>query len=318
MATARIDPRPTAPAPPARWPSWVATSGLAVLIGIFLVAQIGAAGGLVVGFAVLTPIERIWKRHDQKIRRPGLRTDMFHLLLTGGATVVCLAIPLVFWFVVLTPVRDNSLAVAFNAQPSWLRAPEAFVLLELVGYWVHRLEHEVPLFWRVHQVHHSSQRLDWIAGARAHPLEGLIVGALAAPPLLVLGVGPGALGAFGVVTQLWGVVLHMNVRWRMRWLDGIWSSTDFHHWHHSNHREAHNTNYSAFLPGFDKLFGTYHLPRDRRPHVYGVDEAVPDGWFRQLAHPFRRSTSPSSAPATVVGPRLDKDEIMRQPVDVSG
>lgn len=307
----------SAPATDTRLPSWLVTTALGVLIAVLFLAGVGAAGGLLVGFAVLTPIERIWKRHDQKVRRPGLRTDMFHLLLSGAIAGIGLIIPIVVWFIVLTPVRANPVATAFNAQTPWLRAIEAFLLLELLGYWAHRLEHEVPLFWRFHAVHHSSERLDWISGARIHPMEGAIIGSLIAAPLLLLGVGPGTLGAFTVITQLWGVLLHMNVRWRMRRLDGIWSSTDYHHWHHSNHREAHNKNYAGFLPVLDILFGTYYMPKDRRPSVYGIDDPMPDGWSRQLLHPFghtRRSAPVGPAPATVVTPRLDRFEIMRHPL----
>ena len=35
----------------------------------------------------------------------------------------------------------------------------------------------------------------------------------------------------------WGVLLHANVRWRFRWMDGWWGTPDYHHWHHSNHPE---------------------------------------------------------------------------------
>ncbi|MBI2704992.1 MAG: sterol desaturase family protein [Actinobacteria bacterium] len=301
-----------APARKARIPSWVVTGSLAALIGILFVAKVGSAGGLVFGFLLLTPIERIWKRHDQQIRRPGLRTDMFHLLLTPALTAVGLVVPIVVWTIVLLPMRGNPLATTFNALPVVPKAVLAFVVFEILGYCAHRLEHELPSLWRFHAVHHSSTRLDWISGARAHPMEGLVVGSIIAAPALLLGVGPGTLGAFTVITQLWGVVLHMNVRWRMRWLDGIWSSTDYHHWHHSNHLEARNKNYSGFLPVIDKIFGTYYMPKHRRPEVYGIDAPMPASWTQQMLHPF--SSRSKAPPATVVWPRTDPRDIIHHPL----
>lgn len=49
----------------------------------------------------------------------------------------------------------------------------------------------------------------------------------------------------------------------------------------------------------DRLFGTYHLPKDRRPEVYGIDEPVPSGWVGQMLGPFRRrrDRQPNSDPA---------------------
>ena len=62
---------------------------------------------------------------------------------------------------------------------------------------------------------------------------------------------------------------------------------EFHHWHHTNERDAIWTNYSTFLPFWDQLFGTYFMPKDRRPQSYGVNEPIPDGILRQLRHPFK-------------------------------
>ena len=62
---------------------------------------------------------------------------------------------------------------------------------------------------------------------------------------------------------------------------------EFHHWHHSYEREAHCSNYSVFLPLWDVLFGTYYMPRNKRPVRYGVSEDVPATMRGQLLFPFR-------------------------------
>jgi sterol desaturase/sphingolipid hydroxylase (fatty acid hydroxylase superfamily) len=42
-------------------------------------------------------------------------------------------------------------------------------------------------------------------------------------------------------------------------------------------------------PLLDRLFGTQHLPGDAWPEAYGIHgRPVPEGWLRQLTHPFRR------------------------------
>ena len=35
------------------------------------------------------------------------------------------------------------------------------------------------------------------------------------------------------------------------------ATPDFHHWHHADDPLAHHTNYAAFLPVWDIVFGTY-------------------------------------------------------------
>ena len=77
-----------------------------------------------------------------------------------------------------------------------------------------------------------------------------------------------------------------NVRWRLKWLDGILATPEYHHWHHVK-APVQDVNFS--LPIIDKLLGTYYMPKDgTRPEIYGIDEPVPAGYLGQLAAPFRR------------------------------
>lgn len=63
----------------------------------------------------------------------------------------------------------------------------------------------------------------------------------------------------------------------------------FHHWHHAAHPEAVDRNFAVHLPWIDRLFGTAHLPPGRWPDAYGIEGApVPEGYWQQLAWPFRR------------------------------
>ena len=45
------------------------------------------------------------------------------------------------------------------------------LLFELGGYAYHRLAHAVPALWRLHEIHHSSETMDWLASFRQHPIE---------------------------------------------------------------------------------------------------------------------------------------------------
>ena len=39
----------------------------------------------------------------------------------------------------------------------------------------------------------------------------------------------------------------------------------YHHWHHAAHPEAVDVNFAIHFPFIDRLFGTYHLPKDAWP-----------------------------------------------------
>ena len=201
-------PRPRRTRPRTRARRVVGTAVFAV--ALFVAARVGykPAGGVLFGFVLLTPLERIFRRHDQPVRRPGLRTDVVHLLLTSTLATVASVVPLIAGFLVTRPLPRLDGVVAqwpLAAQAVW-----AIFWIELAVYWAHRLLHRVPLFWRFHKIHHSSARLDWIAGARVHPFDRGIGVALAVVPAFVLGVQPIQFGAFAAIQGLFAVMLHAN------------------------------------------------------------------------------------------------------------
>ena len=99
-------------------------------------------------------------------------------------------------------------------------------------------------------------------------------------------------GALAAAQLILGLFLHANVRWRLKWLHRLIITPEFHHWHHTNERDAIWTNYSTFLPIWDQLFGTYFMPKNRRPQTYGVNEEIPVGILRQLRYPLRTWRNP--------------------------
>ena len=166
-----------------------------------------------------------------------------------------------------------------------------FLLFDALVYWTHRFYHEIPILWNFHAIHHSTEHLDWASGFRAHPLDGTIL----APAfffLIAAGFSFELTGALAVAQLILGLFLHANVRWKLRWLHRLIITPEFHHWHHTNERDAIWSNYSTFLPLWDQLFGTYFMPKNRRPQSYGVNEPIPDGIIRQLRHPFKGWRNP--------------------------
>jgi sterol desaturase/sphingolipid hydroxylase (fatty acid hydroxylase superfamily) len=262
---------------------------LGLLVAVLFVVGFKPAAAVVLGFAILTPLEVLFRRHQQPVRRKGLHTDVVHFLFTGllnsGATLVGVVVV----YVSLHWLTIASVQSFILSTPAVVQFLLALAIFEVGGYWYHRWSHEVPFLWRFHAVHHSSENLDWISAARLHPLEGFFAGLVIGPALVVLGFRPITVPLVSVALTLWAILLHANIRWRLRPLDGIIGTPEYHHWHHSNHADAWNHNYSGLLPPLDRVFGTYYQPTHKRPETYGTDDHIPDGWFAQLLHPLRRA-----------------------------
>ena len=72
------------------------------------------------------------------------------------------------------------------------------------------------------------------------------------------------------------------------------TGVDLHNRAMTRHQiDAINSNYSVFLPLWDIAFGTWFMPPDRRPAIYGVDEHVPSTMAAQMVYPFRGLKNPT-------------------------
>ena len=89
--------------------------------------------------------------------------------------------------------------------------------------------------------------------------------------------------------SLQATFIHANVRFEFGPLRWLLATPQFHHWHHGAEREAVDKNFAVHLPVLDWLFGTFHLPKDRWPESYGLahGKPIPEGYLKQLVHPFR-------------------------------
>jgi sterol desaturase/sphingolipid hydroxylase (fatty acid hydroxylase superfamily) len=247
------------------------------------------ADGLLV-VLVLIPLEKAWPQRVFGARRPGLRTDVAHFVINHLAIHGIALLGLLVARSALSWTRPFALHAAMARLPLPLQILALLVAADLVQYWLHRAMHEVPWLWRVHAVHHSSQRMDSLAGSRIHFLETLMTRSSVYACAFGLGVSFPALLGFGALIAFQGTFIHANVRVRYGLLEHFIVSPRFHHFHHASDAEAIDTNYAGTFPWIDRLFGTHHLPENRYPLRYGTvkDDVPASSILGQQAFPFRR------------------------------
>ena len=82
------------------------------------------------------------------------------------------------------------------------------------------------------------------------------------------------------------VLIHSNTSINFGFLKYIFVTPQYHHWHHSDDPKTYNKNFAVHLPLIDFIFGSYYLPGNEWPVNYGIQEKLPEGYLRQLLHPF--------------------------------
>jgi len=248
---------------------------------------------LLVMTLVFVPVERLWPLHpDQGTFRPEWTTDAFYFVSTHLPAQL-------ITFVMLLPATYASKWLAIPALmkivgslPLWVQLPMAIVVADFSQYATHRAFHRIPFLWRFHAIHHSIKTMDWIAGSRSHFVDILVTRGLILIPMTLVGFSQSAMAGYLIFVSFHATFCHTDFRPRVRWLERYFVTGRYHHWHHAAHPEAVDVNFAIHLPFIDRLFGTYHLPKDAWPDRYGlVGRSVPNGFFAQLVAPFKQEKS---------------------------
>ena len=183
-----------------------------------------------------------------------------------------------------------------SGLPPFLAGLLAFVILDFAIWLEHLVFHQVPLFWRIHRVHHADTGLDLTTGLRFHPLEILVSMLWKSAVILALGAPVASVLVFEIVLNGAAMFNHANLKLPagadrlLRWLI---VTPDMHSVHHSAEPEETDSNYGFNLSIWDRLFSTYRArtkqaPEDVRIGLAQDETAHPSRLFWSLLLPLRR------------------------------
>jgi sterol desaturase/sphingolipid hydroxylase (fatty acid hydroxylase superfamily) len=176
---------------------------------------------------------------------------------------------------------------------------------DFIAWFLHFLQHKVPLLWQFHKVHHSAEVMHPISNFREHPVDNILYasvitfgfGLIYGFAVQIFGFVPSVPMLFGVPAMMFAFnVAGYNLRHSHVWLrwPGVWSkvfpSPAHHHVHHSCHPDHIDKNFAFMFPVWDVVFGTYTMPDDNKDVQFGVPEEQGrnlDGVLNLYLVPFR-------------------------------
>ncbi len=160
--------------------------------------------------------------------------------------------------------------------PTGIAVVLSVILLDLAIYLQHIMFHAVPLFWRLHRVHHTDLDYDVTTGTRFHPIEIILSMIIKYSVIFLLGAPVIAVIVFETLLNATAMFNHGNLR-LPKGLDTVLRlvvvTPDMHRVHHSTEPDETNSNFGFNLPWWDHLFGTYRA-QPRAGHLgmtIGID-----------------------------------------------
>jgi alkylglycerol monooxygenase len=219
-------------------------------------------------FFVMIGIELIWAK------RRGVRVYRFNDAVTDLSCGISSQILHLAWAATQLAIYAWIYAQwrVITIAPIWLPWVVAFVGVDFLYYWWHRLSHEVNVLWAAHVVHHQSEDYNLAVALR----QSVITSWTALPfylPLAVLGVPPLVFAIVHALSTLYQFWIHTELVGRIRGpLDWILNLPSHHRVHHAINEPYLDKNYGATLIVWDRLFGTYAAETEKP--VYGITSAL--------------------------------------------
>lgn len=250
--------------------------------------------GLVAGaMAVLLVLERTVPLRTQQA--PWLRELAINIafsILAFGVSAL-LVRPALLGAMGWSQRRDLGLAYLVELPPM-VRGLLVFLLLDLTFYYWHRINHQWPVLWRFHNVHHCDPDLGVATSFRFHFGEVALSTIFRVLQVIAIGASLPVYAVYEAAFQLNTLFHHSNVRLPIgveRRLNRFLVTPRMHGIHHSQVRDETMSNYSVVLPWWDWLHRTLRLNVPQSRIVIGVPGyAKPEDnrpW-PLLAMPFRK------------------------------
>jgi sterol desaturase/sphingolipid hydroxylase (fatty acid hydroxylase superfamily) len=240
-----------------------------VIVGVFEV---------LVMYAVLRPLEAL-RPVEKWANRNAVRVDVIYTWIAK------LGILNLLFFFALQPLFDNvqgwlrlhdiantnidSLWPGVTTQPL-LTFAIYLVVLDFAGYWYHRAQHRIGIWWELHAVHHSQRQMSLWSDDRNHLVDDLLQASFFAAIALLIGVPPSQFVVLVAITNLAQSVQHANIRLHYGWfVERLIVSPTFHRRHHAigygHEGLKYGCNFGVLFPWWDMLFRSVSWNRSIEP-----------------------------------------------------
>ena len=176
-----------------------------------------------------------------------------------GLAIVIISYPFLVKYLALAEIKTT-----------WLLFVLGFIAIDFAGYWSHRLNHSVNVFWNNHVIHHSSEEFNLACALRQSISNIIGVYSLFLIPAALMGIPAEVINIIApahLFLQFWYHTQHIP---KMGMLEYVIITPSQHRVHHAINPEYLDKNLGQIFPWWDRMFGTFQEELDDVKPVYGI------------------------------------------------
>ena len=158
----------------------------------------------------------------------------------------------------------------FTIEATWTIYILAFITIDFQGYWSHRWNHHINIFWNRHIIHHSSEYFNLACALRQSISSIFSLFTFLLLPAAIIGIPQSVIAILAplhLFAQFWYHTTYID---KMGFLEKIIVTPSHHRVHHAINPEYLDKNLSQIFIYWDKLFGTFQEELPHVPPVYGI------------------------------------------------
>ena len=197
---------------------------------------------------------------------------------------------------IVIPVSLWAANHALGWRPDWLTGGPGLIadvlVLDMLIYWWHRLNHEIPFLWRFHEVHHLDEFLDVSSAVRFHFGEVLLSAGARAAIIILLGIPFTSVIVFETLVILSALFHHSNLKLGEKLeaaLARIIVTPSIHWVHHHAIRADTDSNYATIFSWWDLVFRSRSATARTAEMKIGVEGRSDEEAVPLIVLPFRNN-----------------------------
>jgi len=191
-----------------------------------------------------------------------LRKRELNLFLIG---VMAIGISIIFSDYCLKTLVDfydhfTLMSLSEVSIPRILSITISILVMDFTQYLVHRINHKIPLMWRLHRLHHSDKSVDAFTNLLHHPVEVFLNSTLVIAFYVIFDIPVILITNFAVFSMIHSAFSHNRIlipEKIERYLRYIIITPNTHRIHHAKDLIEGNSNFGSVFPFWDMLLGTY-------------------------------------------------------------
>ena len=242
-------------------------------------------------FAAFFVAERLWPAARGTVVEGGREQSWPHGWQRNARNLLLFGLNMGVSLLIVVPVSAFAAGIDLGWRPEWWGLALDLLILDFWIYWWHRANHEVPLLWRFHQVHHLDRFLDTTSAVRFHFGEVIASALVRALVIVALQIPLSSVLFFETLILAAAIFQHSNLRLSPKVefaLSRLFITPGIHWVHHHRVRADTDSNYGTIFSFWDRLFRSRSGTVRTRDMEIGVQGREEEGMTGLLLAPFRR------------------------------